>query len=114
MILLWLTRGRTWGFRFLIRGELADPLPVYDSAFNGLGDKSEVCRRMGDKVALRFVDPQGREDAAGRPIAHDFVLDGELAVEVNSLADGIRLVWPMVESEYSNAYSLEAPSSVGG
>ena len=34
MSLIWATRGRTWGFRFLRDGGFPDPLPVYDLAFS--------------------------------------------------------------------------------
>ena len=47
MKLIWATRGRTWGFRFLRDGGFEDPLPVYDEAFSEVGDEPEVCRRVG-------------------------------------------------------------------
>lgn len=74
MKLIWATRGRTWGYRFLLEGGCDDPLPVYDQAFATIGDQDEVCRRSGDTVALRFPDPEGRRDDAGRVIGHDFVV----------------------------------------
>lgn len=114
MILLWLTRGRTWGFRFLRRGESLDPIPEYDSAFAGLKDEKEGCLRVGDRVALRLLDPLGRQDAAGRTIPHDFVLTGDLANQVTTVADGIRAVWPLVESDYLDVYDTDTPPSPRG
>ena len=105
MSLIWATRGKAWGFTFLRNGGLADPLPTYQEAFAGLEDEPEVCSRLGETVVLRFLDPEGRKDRAGRPIPHDFVVSGALAEEIKSVADGRRLVWPAVASEYARAWS---------
>jgi hypothetical protein len=61
---IWATRGRTWGFRFLRSGGLEDPLGVYEDTFSQIGDQPKAWRRVADKVALRFPDPDGRRDAA--------------------------------------------------
>jgi hypothetical protein len=66
MSLIWATRGRTWGFRFLLKGDFKDPLQEYEKAFAGTDSDQELCRRTGDTVALRFPDPEGRKDTAGR------------------------------------------------
>ena len=63
---IWATRGRTWGFRFLRKGGLVDPLGVYEATFSKVGDQPEAWRRVADKVALRFPDPDGRR-GRGRP-----------------------------------------------
>src|SRR5204863_330094 len=81
----WATCGRSWGFRFLLTGELTDPLPVYDRVFAGLEDKPAAWRRAAGKVALRFPDPLGRKDAAGRVIPHEFVVSGDLADRIESV-----------------------------
>lgn len=111
MSLTWLTRGRSWGFRFLRRPGDSDPLVAYEQAFSGCEDDQEVFRRSHDAVALRFPDPEGRKDEAGRPIAHDFVLTGALATEVNSIEEGISRVWPLVQDEYAQAYDAATPPS---
>ncbi|MCW5951065.1 MAG: hypothetical protein KIT69_02240 [Propionibacteriaceae bacterium] len=64
MNLIWATRGRSWGFRFLLDGGFADPLPTYEQAFAGLEDDRAVCRKAGGRLALRFPDPLGRKPAA--------------------------------------------------
>ena len=69
MILLWATRGRTWGFRFLPvdgTGPDADPLPLYERAFSGHEDEDEGCWRTDGLLAVRLRDPEGRADEAGR------------------------------------------------
>ena len=51
---IWATRGRTWGFRFLRRGGLEDPLGVYEATFSrGRGSAGSLAsgRRQGG-VAL--------------------------------------------------------------
>ena len=79
MILLWATRGRAWGFRFLPvdgTGAAADPLPLYERAFSGHEDEDEGCWRTDGLLAVRLRDPEGRADEAGRVIPHELVLDG--------------------------------------
>lgn len=109
MSMIWATRGKTWGFRFLRRGGLSDPLPSYEAAFAELEGQPEGLARVGDRVALRFPDPEGRTDRAGRVIPHDFVLSGDLAARVHSVADGIAEVWPLVAEEYAGVWDLATP-----
>ena len=98
---IWATRGRTWGFRFLRRGGRANPLSEYENVFLEIGDEPQAWRRVADKVGLRFPDPDGRRDVAGRVIPHDFVLFGRWAAEVGSLDDGRKRVWPEVAEEFA-------------
>lgn len=104
MSMIWATRGRTWGFRFLRKGGLDDPLPLYEAASAGLDGLPEGVARVGDRVALRFPDPAGRTDRSGRVIPHDFVLMGDLAARVHSVADGVQEVWPLVADEYAQVW----------
>lgn len=107
MTLIWATRGRTWGFRFLETGGHADPLPAYEAAFVAVGDERRACRCTGEVVALRFPDPLGRLDAAGRVIPHDFVVTGELAARVRTVDDGLALVWPLVADRYAEVWDQD-------
>lgn len=111
---IWATRGRTWGFRFLHSGGLPDPLLVYEDTFSKVGDQPEAWRRVGDKVALRFPDPDGRRDAAGRVIPHDFVLFGHFADEINSLEDGRQRIWHEVADEFESVWDKTEPPSGRG
>lgn len=113
MSLIWATRGRTWGFRFLSDGGFKDPLPVYDEIFAGVGDEPQVCRRVADRVALRFPDPEDRRDVAGRVIPHEFVVFGTLIDGIDSVQDGLRLVWPQVRDQYARVWKLPKPSANG-
>ena len=106
---IWATRGRTWGFRFLRRGGFSDPLHVYESAFAATGDRQEVWQRVGDKVALRFPDPEGRRDAAGRVIPHDFVLIGAWADGLGSFEEGRDRLWGEVAEEYEAVWARSEP-----
>jgi hypothetical protein len=112
--LIWATRGRTWGFRFLLDGGLSDPLLEYERAFADLGDDPRACSRVGGKVALRFPDPLGRRDAAGRVIPHDFVVSGDVASNVQSVDDGLQQVWPLVEAAYARVWNAEHPPTAAG
>lgn len=116
-LLIWATRGRSWGFRFVWRGGFADPLPIHEAAFSGLSGTSAAWQRLDERsrtgrpeltgvVALRFLDPDGRRDRAGRIIPHDFVVFPPLADSIHSLDDGRRLVWPLVAEEFSRSWDL--------
>ena len=105
---IWATRGRTWGFRFLRSAGLNDPLEEYERAFVGVESEPEVCRRVKrDTVALRFPDPEGRRDSAGRIIPHDFVLLGEWANGIDTVARGLEDVWPEVADEFALSWESE-------
>ena len=104
---IWATRGRTWGFRFLLDGDYPDPLPAYDRVFFGVEDEPRLCIRVGIQVALRFPDPLDRRDAASRVIPHDFVIlepradEEPLADKINSVDDGLQKVWPLVSDVFA-------------
>lgn len=106
---LWATRGRTWGFRFLLDGGLADPLPTYEQAVSPLGDQRSG--RVGDnhRVAVRFPDPEGRRDRSGRLIPHDFVVSGDLSERITSVDDALDVLWPVVAAAYARVWQSERP-----
>lgn len=111
--LVWATRGRAWGFRFLLTGGLTDPLPEYERVLAELGDARTGYCRVAGKVGLRLPDPQGRRDASGRVIPHEFVLSGSLAEQVGSVEEGLKRVWPLVADFYDKAWSDgSAPSEL--
>jgi hypothetical protein len=110
--LIWATRGRSWGFRFLLDGGLPDPLPEYERLFAELDDAAASWRRVGETVAVRFPDPRTRRDASGRVIPHEFVVFRSLANDVESVADALRLVWPVVKDAYARVWDADTPPSV--
>lgn len=105
MSFIWATRGRTWGFRFLRDGGLADPLPEYDDAFASIGPGPRALHRLGTTVAVRFPDPCGRRDSAGRLIPHELVLFPPLSNEVDTVDDALEVVWPLVAEEYETVWN---------
>ena len=109
--LIWATRGRTWGFRFLLDGGLSDPLLEYERVFADLGEDPRAFSRVTGKVALRFPDPLERRDAAGRVIPHDFVVSGDLANDIQSAGEGRQQVWPLVAEVYVRVWDAEDPPS---
>lgn len=109
--LIWATRGRSWGFRFLLDAGLSDPLETFEHAFAGLGDDPTACRRAAGRVALRFPDPQERRDSAGRVIPHHFVVFGPLAEGISSLEAGLEKVWPLVAGAYARVWDADDPPS---
>ena len=113
MRLIWATRGRTWGFRFLDRGGFADPLATYDEAFAGLEGERTICRRQSEKLVVRFPDPEGRTDSAGRAISHDFVLlaPPEDVDRIDSVNAAVREIWPVVAARYEQVWrQTDAPN----
>lgn len=114
MSLIWATRGRSWGFRFLRTAGIEDALPVYEVAFSGIEDVPEAWRRTGDTVALRLSDPDGRCDQAGRIIPHDFVVFGALASKVHSIEVGLYEVWPLVSDRFAEVWDKAEPPAVDG
>lgn len=120
MRLIWSTRGRSWDFRFLDNGGFVDPLPVYDAVFAGVSGDPETWRVVDEAIglqfgvnakmiALRFRDPLGRRDRAGRVIPHEFVVipdTQEEANSVDSLEAGRSVVWPRVEAAYEAVWRL--------
>jgi hypothetical protein len=99
--LIWATRGQSWGFRFLLDGGCADPLDAYEQAFAGFGDAESVCRRVGDRVALRFPDPDGRRDHAGRVIPHDVIVLPPNSNDIHTVQDGPTTVWPLLAGAFA-------------
>ena len=114
MSLIWASRGRSWGFRFLRTAGIPDPIVAYETAFSGIEDLPQVWRRDGDTVALRFSDPQGRCDQAGRVIPHDFVVFGSLASKVHSIEDGQHEVWPLVADRFAEVWDKAELPAVDG
>lgn len=110
MRLIWATRGRSWGFRFLLDGGFVDPLGSYERAFAGAEGQPSACWQVGDWVALRFPDPLSRRDAAGRIIPHDFVVLDASAGGFASVDEGRLRVWPMVGDVYGQIWDSAPPS----
>lgn len=109
MTFIWSTRGRDWGFRFLKNGGEADPLIKFESVMDVAGPENPTCVRVGECVGLRFSDPENRTDSAGRLISHEFVLWGDLADRVDSVEDGLAVVWPLVKDQYGASWGEAAP-----
>ena len=110
--LIWATRGRSWGFRFLLDAGLPDPLETFERAFAGLGDDEPAAwRRAAGQVALRFPDPLKRRDSAGRVIPHHFVVFGPVAEGINSLEAGLEQIWPLVAVAYAQVWDADDPPS---
>ena len=104
MRLIWVTRGKDWGFQFLENAGIADPLSVYEAAFSGIENSPTAYRRKDDKVALRFPDPLARKDFSGRVIPHEFVLFHPLTTKLQSVEDGVAAIWPLVATRFSKIW----------
>lgn len=111
MRLLWATRGRDWGFRFLRDDLPGDPLPTYERAFEGTGDESGVWRVDADTVAVRVLDPEDRRDRAGRAIPHEIVIFGPPADRIVTVDDFLLAAWPTIADDYSAVWDSPEPPS---
>jgi len=109
MSLIWASRGRAWGFRFLLSGTQSDPLPEYDSIFANSSHDSLLFTRVDHKVGLRFPDPLHRRDSAGRVIPHEFVVYPPLADQLTTIDDGLALIWPTVEKRFAEIWAEDEP-----
>lgn len=107
MNFIWVTRGKSWGFRFLRDGGFADPLPVYEKAFENLRHERQGIEKRNDVIALKFPDPEGRKDAAGRIIPHHLVLFGSSNFHLDSMEDGISVIWPSIEQEFAELWDSD-------
>lgn len=110
MRMIWATRGRSWGFRFLDDGGFPDPLPEYERAFSAVAEAPQICERRVGAVAVRFADPQGRRDAAGRVIPHSFVVFGPDAEQISTIDEAIAQIWPVVAQAYDARYGQRDPA----
>ncbi|MGO1591309.1 hypothetical protein [Ancrocorticia sp.] len=108
--LLWATRGYTWGSRFLLNGGYSHPLSVYEEAFNGVEEEPSVYQHGSNGQALRFPDPLGRQDKAGRIIYHDFVIPDSIAQGISSAEVAVDRIWPLVADIYGAVWDGDAPS----
>ena len=87
---------------------------MYEETFSKVGEQPEAWRRVGDNFALRFPDPEGRRDAAGRVIPHDFVLLGRWSDGIKSLDDGRERIWHEVADEFESVWDKSEPPSDRG
>lgn len=105
MTFIWATRGRNWGFRFLRKGGFSDPLPAFESAFAGIDAGPRAYHRLGTTVAVRFPDPSGRKDSAGRVIPHELVIFPPLSDELETVDDALERVWPLISGEFDATWA---------
>lgn len=112
MRFLWATRGFDWGFRFVEDADLPDPLPAYEAAFHNLTSDCPAFRAdPRGLIAVRFCDPGGRTDFAGRLIPHEFVFLTP-PPSINSWESARDAVWPTVAETYAKIWrSSEKPTS---
>lgn len=107
MIVLWATRGYSWGFKFLkpVHSE-EDPLVMYERFFNGV-ETEELLTHQRMYTACRFPDPEGRKDQSGRLIKHDVVLSHPISSGPKSVEEVVAVCWPHMAARYAELYRQE-------
>ncbi|WP_430591393.1 hypothetical protein [Humidisolicoccus flavus] len=58
-------------------------------------------------AVLRFADPEGRQDSAGRLIPHEFVLIKGDYPHFTSLNQARDFIWPQVLDEYALVWNSD-------
>jgi hypothetical protein len=111
MNFIWATRGRTWGFRFLRSGGLANPLEAYEAAFTGSDGVPFAFTPRAGTLAVRFPDPEQRKDRAGRVIPHEFVVLAPDHRRFSNCESARAELWREVEDEYASIWDNPAGSS---
>ena len=109
MNILRATRGKSWGFRFLRTAGLASPLTVYERAFAGTEGSSETFLTHAGSLAVRFPDPDGRRDRAGRIIPHEFVVLPPDHANMNDVDSARMALWNEVGEQYATIWDQPAP-----
>ena len=109
------TRGKNIGFIFLNKGGVSDPTHIWEK----MGGKAEgvdenFIRRVGDKVAVTFMDPEGRTDRAGRLIPHEVIVPFPLSSEIKDLSDVHTKVWPKLKDAYDDFYATSLKDPIRG
>lgn len=107
------SRGKNRGFTFPQHGGLTDPLREYDDSglTRDLSDKAFLrYGKNNEKIAARFLDPEGRKDAAGRIIPHEVILPESMARGVNTHDEAVAKAWPLIKDIYRPFYRSEAGS----
>lgn len=104
MRMIWATRGQNWGFRFLCNGGFPDPLPEYEKAFEGHVSEPQLWIPGVNFLTLRFPDPLGRKDLAGRTISHDFVIYSPPAEFPASYEGAKQRIWAEAAQDYADVW----------
>lgn len=104
MKLIWATRGRNWGFKILRSGGLANPLEVYEAAFNGSDGAAFTFTQRAETLAVRFPDPEERKDRAGRVISQEFVVLAPDHFRFSDCESVRSELWHEVEDEYATIW----------
>lgn len=103
-----MARGKNRGMAFHRQGDTPDFFSVFDKlGMNEDGAGNNFFKRAEDGsglIAARFVDPLGRSDFAGRPIAHDVVIPRSMTSGLNNLEDVKTKIWPQIQPTYDQFY----------
>src|SRR5690348_6077915 len=71
---------------------LSDPLPS-TSAYSGSWTMQQLRGGGAAERSRRALPTQWRGDASGRVIPHEFVVFGDLANDLASVENAVRLIW---------------------
>lgn len=104
MIAFWATRGHEWGNRLLRKPAVEKPLEQFEAHLALLSDEDDSLAPIPGGYALRFTDPEGRHDRAGRPIHHEVVVLDEPGPPPVDLNAAVSRVWPEIRNDYARLW----------
>lgn len=120
-LLLWATRGRSWGFRILRHPALTDVdwLSVYEKVFSRTDSSPAFFHaelempELGrwNLIAARFADPDHSRDDAKRPIPHELILFAKAGSKflLSELPTDWHLqVFEVLRREFQQVYAKES------
>lgn len=105
MDLIHATRGKTKGFTFLKQGGVPTFLQEYENAFGHDSGQTGVFKKVGGKIAVSFLDPDGKKDFAGRLIPHEILIPKSMAHGINNVDDVMEKIWPLLKDQYESYYN---------
>lgn len=104
-------RGKHIGFRILDSGGVQEPIGLLSAMglTSGPGVEGRTLnpgemQKLAGKVAAYLPDPEGRRDAAGRPLSHTIVVPRGMADQIQSMDDVKTKVWPLLKPIYDQMY----------
>ena len=103
MNLVWATRGRSWGFRFLLDGDTG-PAPVYERPSQA-PRRVDFVRRVNAHVAPRFLIPGA--DANGRS-AHPQTGRTPLLADDGRPSRMSAFVWLLLSDTFARVWNCRA------
>jgi hypothetical protein len=95
------SRGKNKGLRFMQNGGTPTPLAEFGKGFQGDYDQPmDYFHKYEGKIAVVLKDPEGRKDHAGRYIPHNLIIPKSMAPGIDNIDDVVEKIWPKLKDIY--------------